>query len=589
MTDLVRNQGNLTKLLLDQHIQSSLPKRSLQPFNGNPLQYTTFIRAFEYTIENKTEDNRDRLNFLCQYTSGEAKALVNSCLHYADSDVGYEKAKLLLAERYGGNHKIAQAVLKKAQNWPEIKEHATDSLNEFSMFLTEALNIMSGIQALDELNHTASLQMLVGKLPYRLRASWRNRVYEVEDGGSRVVAYKDLVDFVNRQARIMSNPVFGNIKTATDTTPSKKPSKDSKPRRSAFATSVDEKDKEKTCRYCGNNSKHALIDCRNFSKQDRKTKSDFCFKNSLCFGCLYTGHTKANCTHPELSKCSKCKKSHPTVLHDEQRRPPTKNKPTDNKHESKQPDQVKVNTSCVGLSGAQMTNPLMAIIPVIMKSQCIRSDEYVSTYAFIDNGCGAVFIDPELCNVLKVRTRQRKLVIGTLNSEEIVDTQVVLDKLQVGSVDGENFIDLPQSYVKDGIPVTLKDMPKQDDLDEWAHLHDIQLPELPRTYNAIPEVSIIIGMNVPEATLPQKVVTGEPGEPYAILTPIGWIVYGIPGKCHNQDEVMAHFCKIDQKIQTSTENLEDLFRAYVNHDFSEKLSDERKLSIQDKRFLKKME
>ena len=250
---------------------------------------------------------------------------------------------------------------------------------------------------------------------------------------------------------------------------------------------------------------------------------------------------KSKCPHPELAKCDKCGKGHPTVLHDENRNQ-AKERPQQGSGGNNKPNQIKVNSGRVGLRGEQTNNPLMAIIPVTVKSQC--SSEYITTYAFLDSGCGAVFIDPEICEVLKIKTRQTKLVIGTINSEEIVNTEIVL-----GTADGQNFLDLPQSYVKEGIPVSLEDMPRQEDLCRWTHLNSVQIPDITTAGNIIPKVSMIIGMNVPEATLPLETVIGEPGEPYAILTPLGWVLYGISGRNPSPNAVMAHFCRIDQEIQ----------------------------------------
>ena len=57
-------------------------------------------------------------------------------------------------------------------------------------------------------------------------------------------------------------------------------------------------------------------------------------------------------------------------------------------------------TGCVGLVGAgtsvQTANPTMAIIPVLLKAA--SSNEQIATYAFLDNGCGAVFADSVICD-----------------------------------------------------------------------------------------------------------------------------------------------------------------------------------------------
>ena len=104
-----------------------------------------------------------------------------------------------------------------------------------------------------------------------------------------------------------------------------------------------------------------------------------------------------------------------------------------------------------------------------------------------------MFVDSQLCAGLNAKTRQRNLLLRTLNATEVVDSAVVTGGMQVASMDGASYIDMPEVYVRE-IPV--QDMPTQDDLDKYVHLSHLQLPAL-KGDNIIPRVSIMIGMSVP--------------------------------------------------------------------------------------------
>ncbi|XP_072025211.1 uncharacterized protein [Amphiura filiformis] len=212
------------------------------------------------------------------------------------------------------------------------------------------------------------------------------------------------------------------------------------------------------------------------------------------------------------------------------------------------------------------TSPLMTIIPVLVKHEA--SDSFIATYAFLDNGCDAVFASSLLQQRMNLRTQKEKLLIGTLTSKKTVNSKVVLDKLLVGDLNQKNFIPLPQVYIEDKIPVSAKDAPTQEDLRRWAHLCDIQLPVIPSEYPCIPEVTMMIGSNTPAASMPLEVATGEIGEPYAILTPLGWAVYGIPGRSSQQ--VQTYFCSV---IEGSLETMETQFQSYVTPEFNKRMSD----------------
>ena len=65
-------------------------------------------------------------------------------------------------------------------------------------------------------------------------------------------------------------------------------------------------------------------------------------------------------------------------------------------------------------------------------------------------------------------------------------------------------------------------MARQEDVDQWRHLNGIKLPSEIRNG----EVTLLIGIDVPEALQPHYVCKNENGEPYAIQTAFGWTLNG---------------------------------------------------------------
>ena len=84
----------------------TLPKPELSPFNGNPLEFWSFMRSFENNIEKNTQDECERLTFLLQYCTGAAKNAIKSCVTM-DPAIGYKTARKLLKDRFGHPFKIA--------------------------------------------------------------------------------------------------------------------------------------------------------------------------------------------------------------------------------------------------------------------------------------------------------------------------------------------------------------------------------------------------------------------------------------------------------------------------------------------------
>lgn len=110
---IMSKQNEITTLLLKQQCLSSLPKKDLNVFDGDPLQYHAFMRAFKNSVESKIDNNSDCLYYLEQYTVGFPRDLIQSCQHI-EPQRGYIRAKTLLQEHFGNEQKITYAYMNKA-------------------------------------------------------------------------------------------------------------------------------------------------------------------------------------------------------------------------------------------------------------------------------------------------------------------------------------------------------------------------------------------------------------------------------------------------------------------------------------------
>ena len=69
-----QQQNQLMQMLVQSNIRASLPPPQVKAFiSGNPLEYRSFVKAFEHAIESKTINDTDRLYYLDQYTRGSEK------------------------------------------------------------------------------------------------------------------------------------------------------------------------------------------------------------------------------------------------------------------------------------------------------------------------------------------------------------------------------------------------------------------------------------------------------------------------------------------------------------------------------------
>lgn len=79
LADVLKRQNEITELLVKQQITSLLPNREIPIFDGDPLQFRSFIRAFQQGVGSKTDNMQDRLNYLEQFTSGQPRQTKTTC------------------------------------------------------------------------------------------------------------------------------------------------------------------------------------------------------------------------------------------------------------------------------------------------------------------------------------------------------------------------------------------------------------------------------------------------------------------------------------------------------------------------------
>ena len=207
-------QSTALSLLIQQQQQGvmalTLPQPSLQVFSGDPVDYCDFIRAFEHLIESKTTSPSARLYYLIQYTTGPVQDLMKSCLSMRE-DEGYVAARKLLKERYGQNYRIAAAHVQRLIDGPPIKNEDATALQRFSVQLTSCTNTLEKIGYLGKLDNPDNLKKLIERLPYTMRAKWRETVDRIIEREARDVTIKDINEFITARARATTYPIFGNI------------------------------------------------------------------------------------------------------------------------------------------------------------------------------------------------------------------------------------------------------------------------------------------------------------------------------------------------------------------------------------------
>ena len=410
--------------------QLKRPTPEIKRFSGEPTEYRKFIRQFNTKVTVHTENDDKRMSYLEQFTNGEANKVVSGFSHLP-AEQGYPAALKELESRYGDVQLMAHSFIKKALEWPCIRQDNPKALDEFSILLVECENAVKCIEAVKVLEYPDNMRRLVGKLPFYLHGRWRNVVWQTKDKGE-TVQFSQLVRFVKTEAKMVMDPMYGrealsqDVKIVTTHTNRSKGS---------FATEVssveyeqtgrnrdtynrspaeksDNKETKKACIYC-NDTSHLTDKCKQLSSQPFSDRTEFVKTKGLCYGCLKPGHLSKECRY--RSTCDICKRRHPTSLHDENKVHENEVPNLESKHN---PDSV--SRECANFTKRSSGNTragthgqcTMAIVPV--KVRLRNGIKAVQTYAFMDPGSTVTFCSESLAEQLGASGPRKSITLDTM-------------------------------------------------------------------------------------------------------------------------------------------------------------------------------
>lgn len=146
---------------------------------------------------------------------------------------------------------------------------------------------------------------------YKLREKWRSTAYEIQERQGFRATFPDMVCFLEKQVKVLSHPLFGDISDVRSNTLRASNASKSVPRNnvkgSSFATSISASDhavskstvhrstrqpitskesSSESCLYC--QESHSLLKCTRLIKLSQREKIEFLRGKGVCFGSYYT-------------------------------------------------------------------------------------------------------------------------------------------------------------------------------------------------------------------------------------------------------------------------------------------------------------
>ena len=567
---------DLMSTLVSFNMKSLMPKASIPVFDGTYTQYHSFIKAFDSIISSRLNSDEEKLYYLSQYTTGKPLNIVKACMHRTDGH-GYKEARKTLEKRYGDMERIACAYIDAILQWKTIKREDIEALDEFSIMLTNCCNAVANSDSKAEVEHPKTMREILKKLPDGLQEKWCRKVDKINEFSRRKVMFEDLVQFIEDEARIASNPVFGRRHFMNDQFKNDRFKKENNHfRRKEASTFNAVNQKSVKCWHCQGN--HYIDKCENLKQLQRAEILEIVKGMNLCFRCLGYGHRSAACRRSRV--CDVCGGSHHTLLHRSQNdnyNSSTRDPTAINSYEARNRDIAQENVGAISVEtnrvNQSQTVYRMNIVPVSVH----YSGRRVDTHAFLDPGSSSTFCSEDLCKQLGISCTSKNkidLSLSTIRPKFEILPSFAIDNLVISDIDQNNFINLPTVFTLDRIPASYKDIVPPEELASWDHLKGIKWPSITS------KIQLMIGNNIPEAEEPWEVVHSKyRGGPYGVRTLLGWVVKGT-------------ICSLPHRfnrISVNTQELQEQLIDMYNREFEDLHQEKEGFSQEDKYWLEKVE
>ena len=566
-----------------------MPKRELLTFDGDPVNYWTFINNFETNIAKRVPDAETKLSYLIQHCIGKARESIKNCVIIPNKDEAYKKAKDILHTRYGQKHVIAHAYINRLVNGPQLRSTDNAGLSELALQMQNCQLTLGTMGFEADINSSDNLVKIVKRLPVHLQSKWADKAGTLIQNGKEP-RFDHLVKFVEERSTL-ANTMYGQL---VGSSPDKDNSTKHKPARpptsiqrraTTFTTTSSNGNSQDTpknliqnCPLCS--SPHKLTRCEKFKEKTPQSRRDFVIQSKLCLNCLGRNHVASECRSENTCKVPGCSQRHHTYLHPPKDKPTaTESRNTPNSTSQATPNQAIPGQAsgagvCGATGGGTKTRVSLRTVPVTVTGHCDEVE--LTTYALLDPGSDVSLCSNSLIEQLGIQGTQATFSLTTVNGQ-LSERKGLEVALNVKGIESDETIELNKVWSVDKLSISKKNIPSPEDLKHWSHLQGINLQSVDEK-----EVNILIGSDVPEAHWVLDQRRGKKGQPYAILTPLGWTLMGPIGTTASDSFSVNAILQDDVSLH---QQLQRMFK----EDFNEPMVDSKvTMSVDDRKAIHQM-
>ena len=148
---------------------SNLPKLNLNKFEGNLLEWPEWSSMFIATVNQRPIPDPEKVSHLKTLLTGKARSAISGMGY---SGQFYGAAWSILDRKFGRPHVIIDAQLESLCKANQAKSHNSTSLINFSVIVSNFVNLLREYKQIGDLQSSSTLYMAVDKLSQVLKEKW---------------------------------------------------------------------------------------------------------------------------------------------------------------------------------------------------------------------------------------------------------------------------------------------------------------------------------------------------------------------------------------------------------------------------------
>ncbi|XP_055605031.1 uncharacterized protein LOC129753258 [Uranotaenia lowii] len=494
------------------HLAARQTVKDLPRFGGDPEDWPRFIAAFERTSRMCAFGNDELLDRLERCLQDRALNAVKCLLLHPDN---VPTIMNRLQTLFGNPDSIIETMIRRVRMMPPPKAERMESIIDFGVGVQ---NLCATIQAcgMDERLYNATLiQELVEVLPYPLKDKWARHIYKT--GASSLLEFNEWIGRIVEAYSLVTRPqvwVKSSGKTKRD--------------EAYLHVHIDSPIEASggNCLAC-NGECAGLNECPRFNEMTTASRWSLVNDKKICRKCLKR-HFKACEVRVQCNK-NGCQFLHHFLLHDE------------NKHKVNI-RKIPQNSSC-NTHYRSHEEILLKYVPVTVYGK----NKSITTYAFFDAGSTCTLMEHSLWNELNLEGEQYPLCINWTAGQGRYEADSVKFSVDIsGTSNQKNKFLLSSVHTVRSLDLPSQSLCLSELVKHFHHLSNIPV----ESYENV-KPRILLGMDNIRLEYPFDSKEGAENQPTAVLTRLGWIIYGpclVPGSAFSEENKQAftyHICQCE--------------------------------------------